>query len=427
MLGYGRSWRSAQVIPSWGAFLCAAFRSSRPTPQRAGRYSPTHSLSSLARRSAWRRAVGGRRRSEPPLEFRAIGLHPLIDPAEYRVVPEHTVGRFEHPVILRLEVEKFRRDVLGLQHLEHRQALARIDAVVVAAVDDEHRGAEASLGRNLRSGSHDCVPVCPRAAIRGPAFPTPGLRLLLVGFVEALKTRNAPQCRLCAAASVACCAWTIGNAKIIKPDRQSLWVYPQSRAAERKGIASRKQGGRKMHTRRAATALVVGLAVSIAMRPDVAAAQSSPGNGAGPGGGAPLQEVVVTGTSIKGINAETALPVQVLKSEDIARTGATTAEELFEQISAASSSGLTNAAQATGFQTGAISTISLRGLDSARTLILINGRRSAPYGGGSVGTAGNSVDISAIPISMIDRVEILNDGASAISGSGATAGGGKFH
>ena len=177
-----------------------------------------------------------------------------------------------------------------------------------------------------------------------------------------------------------------------------------------------------MHTRRAATALVVGLAVSIAMRPDVAAAQSSPGNGAGPGGGAPLQEVVVTGTSIKGINAETALPVQVLKSEDIARTGATTAEELFEQISAASSSGLTNAAQATGFQTGAISTISLRGLDSARTLILIDGRRSAPYGGGSVGTAGNSVDISAIPISMIDRVEILKDGASAIYGSDAIAG-----
>src|SRR5437764_32328 len=169
----------------------------------------------------------------------------MIDPAEYRVVPEHTVGRFEHPVILRLEVEKFRRDVLGLQHLEHRQALATIDAVVVAAVDDEHRGAEASLGRNLRSGSHDSVPVCPRAAIRGPAFPTPGLRLLLVGFVEALKTRNAPQCRLCAAAGVACCVWTIGNAKIIKPDRQSLWVYPQSRAVEQKGIASRKQGDPK--------------------------------------------------------------------------------------------------------------------------------------------------------------------------------------
>lgn len=168
--------------------------------------------------------------------------------------------------------------------------------------------------------------------------------------------------------------------------------------------------------------LTVGLAMSLAMRPGVAAAQGAPGSGAQPSGATPLQEIVVTGTSIKGIDAEKGLPVQVLKSEDIARTGATTAEELFEQISAASSSGLTNAAQATGFQTGAISTISLRGLDSARTLVLINGRRSAPYGGGSIGPAGNSVDISSIPISMVDRVEILKDGASAIYGSDAIAG-----
>ena len=169
---------------------------------------------------------------------------------------------------------------------------------------------------------------------------------------------------------------------------------------------------------RALAALAAGLGLAVAARPDVALAQSAAAEPAA----APLEEIVVTGTSIKGINAETSLPVQVLKSEDIARTGATTAEELFQQISAASSSGLTNAAQATGFQTGAISTISLRGLDSARTLVLINGRRSAPYGGGSVGTAGNSVDISSIPIAMVERVEILKDGASAIYGSDAIAG-----
>lgn len=135
-----------------------------------------------------------------------------------------------------------------------------------------------------------------------------------------------------------------------------------------------------------------------------------------------LAEIVVTGTSIKGLDAESALPVTVLKAEDIARTGATSAEDLFRYISAASSSGNTVQAQATGFQTGSISTISLRGLGSARTLILINGLRSAPYGGGSAGTAGNSVDISAIPIGAIERVEILKDGASAIYGSDAIAG-----
>jgi iron complex outermembrane recepter protein len=135
-----------------------------------------------------------------------------------------------------------------------------------------------------------------------------------------------------------------------------------------------------------------------------------------------LAEIVVTGTSIRGLDAQTALPVTVLKAEDIARTGATSAEDLFRYISSASSSGSTVQAQATGFGTGSISTISLRGLGSARTLVLINGRRSAPYGGGPLGTAGNSVDISSIPVAAIERVEILQDGASAIYGSDAIAG-----
>jgi iron complex outermembrane recepter protein len=135
-----------------------------------------------------------------------------------------------------------------------------------------------------------------------------------------------------------------------------------------------------------------------------------------------LSEIVVTGTSIKGLDAETALPVTVMRAEDIARTGATSVEDLFRYISSASSAGSTVQAQATGFQTGSISTISLRGLGSSRTLILINGLRSAPYGGGSGGTAGNSVDIGSIPVAAIERVEILQDGASAIYGSDAIAG-----
>ena len=135
-----------------------------------------------------------------------------------------------------------------------------------------------------------------------------------------------------------------------------------------------------------------------------------------------LEEVIVTGSSIKQINGETALPVQVMKREDIERTGATTVQELFQQISSASSSGNTVVAQATGNQTGAISTISLRGLGSERTLILIDGKRSAVYGGGSNGAAGSSVDISSIPIAAIERVEILKDGASAVYGSDAIAG-----
>jgi iron complex outermembrane receptor protein len=135
-----------------------------------------------------------------------------------------------------------------------------------------------------------------------------------------------------------------------------------------------------------------------------------------------LEEVIVTGSSIKQINGETALPVQIMKREDIERTGATTVQELFRDIAAASSAGATVAAQSTGTQVGAISTISLRGLGSGRTLILVNGKRTAVYGGGSLGQAGNSVDISSIPVAAIERVEILKDGASSVYGSDAIAG-----
>ena len=135
-----------------------------------------------------------------------------------------------------------------------------------------------------------------------------------------------------------------------------------------------------------------------------------------------LDEVIVTGSSIKQIAGETALPVQVLSRDDIERTGATSVQELFQNVSAASSAGNTVSAQQTGTNTGAISTISLRGLTSARTLVLIDGKRAAVYGGGNGGTAGSSVDINSIPIAAIERIEILKDGASAVYGSDAIAG-----
>jgi iron complex outermembrane receptor protein len=178
-----------------------------------------------------------------------------------------------------------------------------------------------------------------------------------------------------------------------------------------------------MTGRTTAVVLVLGLSITTGIQPAIAATDAGPGDSKSQDADkATLQEVIITGTSIKRINADTALPVQVLKQEDIERTGATSVEELFRQISSASSSGSTVAAQATGNQTGSISTISLRGLGSGRTLVLINGRRSAVYGGGSVGAAGSSVDISSIPVAAIERVEILKDGASAVYGSDAIAG-----
>jgi len=136
-----------------------------------------------------------------------------------------------------------------------------------------------------------------------------------------------------------------------------------------------------------------------------------------------VQRVVVTGSSIARIDGETALPVQVLKREDIERTGATSTEELVKQLSSLSSAGSsTTAANASGYGGGSIATVSLRGLGSARTLVLVNGRRVAVYGGGSAGAAGSSVDVNSIPLAAIERVEVLKDGASAVYGSDAIAG-----
>ena len=137
---------------------------------------------------------------------------------------------------------------------------------------------------------------------------------------------------------------------------------------------------------------------------------------------AKIERVEITGSSIKRIDAETALPVQILKREDIERMGATSTEDLVKQISAFSSAGQVTTAASAGTQTGSISAVSLRGLGSARTLVLINGRRVSVYGGGSGGLAGAAVDVNSIPLAAIERVEILKDGASAVYGSDAIAG-----
>lgn len=136
-----------------------------------------------------------------------------------------------------------------------------------------------------------------------------------------------------------------------------------------------------------------------------------------------MERVIVTGSSIKRIDGETALPVQVLKREDIERTGASSTEELVKQLSSLSSAGSsTTVASSSGYGGGNIATVSLRGLGGGRTLVLVNGRRVSVYGGGSAGSAGSSVDINSIPLSAIERVEVLKDGASAVYGSDAIAG-----
>lgn len=130
------------------------------------------------------------------------------------------------------------------------------------------------------------------------------------------------------------------------------------------------------------------------------------------------ERIEITGSAIKRIDAEGAVPVQVLTREEIARGGFTSTEDLMQSLAVASGMNGTNNASGAGASTYGRSTISLRGLDAGRTLVLVNGRRVAPVAGGD----GAEVNVNNIPLAAIERVEVLKDGASSLYGSEALAG-----
>jgi iron complex outermembrane receptor protein len=134
-----------------------------------------------------------------------------------------------------------------------------------------------------------------------------------------------------------------------------------------------------------------------------------------------LERVQITGTAIKRIDGETALPVQVITRDEIDKTGVTTAAELIRRLSA-SANNLTDGGSVGpgGYrdQMG-FNAANLRGLGVSSTLVLLNGRRMANFA--SPGDAAG-VDLNSIPAAAIQRVEILLDGASSLYGSDAIGG-----
>lgn len=135
---------------------------------------------------------------------------------------------------------------------------------------------------------------------------------------------------------------------------------------------------------------------------------------------APIQKVIVTGSNIKRIDGETASPVTVLRREDIKATGANTVRQVLDTLTSFDTGTLRDDGSSSSFARGA-SGASMRGLGKGATLVLVNGRRVSNYafadGGKDV-----FVNVDAIPADVIERVEVLKDGASAIYGSDAMAG-----
>jgi iron complex outermembrane receptor protein len=136
---------------------------------------------------------------------------------------------------------------------------------------------------------------------------------------------------------------------------------------------------------------------------------------AAPTAEAPVQRVEITGSSIKRMASETSLPVTTVKASEFVKQGLTTAQEVLNTIPMNQSQ--TVSASAVGAGTGGRAEADLRGLGGDKTLVLLNGRRLAshPY-------FADSVDLNIIPVSALDRVEVLRDGASAIYGADAIGG-----
>lgn len=129
-------------------------------------------------------------------------------------------------------------------------------------------------------------------------------------------------------------------------------------------------------------------------------------------------QILVTGSRVKRTDLTSVGPVTVLSEAEIENTGVTNLETLLQRLPAAAGFG-GNANSAYWVSNGwGTAQINLRGLGINRTLTLLNGRRVVFGGTG----ANSSVDLSLVPVSLISRVEVLKDGASATYGADAVAG-----
>jgi len=127
------------------------------------------------------------------------------------------------------------------------------------------------------------------------------------------------------------------------------------------------------------------------------------------------QRVEITGSAIKRIDAETSVPVTVVKVEDLKAQGVTSVEQIMASLSAVQMT--QGSSQQVGAGTGGASFADLRGIGPSKTLVLLNGRRIA-----NNAIDGSAPDLNMIPFAALERVEVLRDGASSLYGTDAIGG-----
>ena len=154
-------------------------------------------------------------------------------------------------------------------------------------------------------------------------------------------------------------------------------------------------------------------AVALACGPfltSLAMAQAAPSDDSA----TPVQRVEITGSAIKRIALEGALPIQTITNDDIKKSGVTTVTDLIQNLPAMQ--GFTTASQSVNGGGAGTTTASIHDIGAAYTLVLLNGHRLASY------TTGSEVNLNQIPLGAVDHVDVLTDGASALYGADAIAG-----
>lgn len=155
-----------------------------------------------------------------------------------------------------------------------------------------------------------------------------------------------------------------------------------------------------------------GVAVGLGMAAHQAYAQEAAAD-------AKVQRVEVTGSNIRRADKEQPSPVQVLTADDLKKSGYTSVSDALRDITA-NGQGTLSQGFGAAFARGG-SGIALRGLLVSGTLVLIDGHRMAPYPMAD-DNQHPFVDISAIPLDAVERIDVLKDGSSAVYGSDAIAG-----
>ncbi|WP_110457488.1 TonB-dependent receptor [Shewanella algidipiscicola] len=151
------------------------------------------------------------------------------------------------------------------------------------------------------------------------------------------------------------------------------------------------------------------IAITIALTPHAYAADDT------------VERIEVTGSRIKRTDIEGPSPIQSINKDDIANMGFDNLQQLLERMPANGAGAFSTRGNSQDSTANGAASISLRGLGPDATLVLINGRRVS-VSSFAEGITNSFVDINNIPVSSIERIDILKDGASAIYGSDAIAG-----